>query len=385
MKFLLIFALAASAWALNPRLSTPVLIANNAQRVDACHVPNCTTNQEIVYDAVSSTACSTGGFAYHIYSAHTDGTSVVDLTATKAAFSGLALNTGSPVLSYDGNWLMFLAQAATSNSACSGNFVNPGSGGDQDIYIAPFPGLGSSTKMTTIIPNIGTGMLHPHWTTDQSLVYAMNIQGLGHTNAAVYGRVSYWPFTTPGSVPTFGTRTNWTDGINMYNWYEPGYALTPCVAAFSSGITWPTTYIFTLNLCAGSGWTQIQGTPSYNEFWCPDSTGSIALSTSTQFSPGNPPSGAPFAAAPKAGEIVISSATSNGGWLPLTGYNQVGASDYIPGSNTTVSSPVWYNGQTTAFWTRISGGTYSIWSANFKAVSEYRTGQTQTSGQVTEQ
>ena len=391
MRFALLLVLAASAFALDPRLSTPVPVVNNAQRVDACHVPNCTLNAEIVYDAQSTVPCSSGGFAYHVWKAHTDGTHAVDLTATAAGLSAYTLNTGSPVLSYDGAWIMLLAQTANSNNSCSGGSANPGAGFDSDIVICDFPAVAACTKMTSIIPNIGTGFLHPHWTTDQSLVYVMNSQGVGNTNAGFYGRISWWSFTTPASVPTFGARNNQCSApmactsAAVYNWYEPTYAIDNCNVGFTSGATWPTTFIYLYNLCANYGaigFQQIQTAPSYNEFWAPDSTGSLALTITTEFSPGNPPGGGAFAPAPTAGEIAISAASSSGGWAPLTGYNIVGASDYLPGG-VTMSSPVWYNGQAQIFWTRIHQGVYSIWTATFTPASGIVSGQTKASGVVT--
>lgn len=378
MKKVITLLLLSSAlsFGYSARLQSVTQIATFSQRLDACR-NGCTTGQELVFDSETGAACSHGGNAYQLWSMSYDGSNKVNLTATHPNLAALTnLNEGNVKFSPNGQWVVFQAQGSTSTIACDNNAANPGAGFDQNVYVCDFPAFAACTQMTHLTIGIGVGTLHP--TLNSSFLFWMNIQGVGMTDAGLFGTFRYAAFAIVMGIPTIGTPSNLSP--NAPNWFEPaGYnPLSQCTAYYTSGATRSTTQVFPVNMCTSTVNGPVSVLGSSSEFWNVDSTASLSLTMGTQFTP------APIPPSPGTPSTDLYSAASGTGVapLPLTFYNTPSSPEYIPTTGSgqlVVSHPVWGNGQQYVLWTlqNSAGGTRmpsTIWRANYVPASSYMAG-----------
>jgi len=354
-----------------PQLSNLTQLCTNCERVDACH-RGCRLNAELLYDAPTGAPCPAGGNAYQIWTMHYDGSNKVNLSATAPgllAFTG-KLNQGNAKWSPDGKWIVLQVQSGNSIAPCNISGTNPGSGFEQNVVVCTAT-ASRCWQLTFNIPGTGSGVLHPQWTSDLGYLYWMNILGTGNTDANFYGTLRSAPFSTLSNTPTLGPATDFTDGINATNWYEPaGYMPNnPCQIFVTSGVHWNTTQIFSFNVCQHTGWTPVtpltgagETTGPYSEFHNCDSTSSLALVSSSRYTPKSiPPAGT--ITFPE-DDLTLMPCSSSAWTFPLTFYNSPKALQYIPGP-VYVPHPVWAAGLSLVLFTVESPGASSIWSASF--------------------
>jgi hypothetical protein len=270
-----------------------------------------------------------------------DGSNKIDLTATKRALRGITdLNEGNPKFSPDGKWIIFQAQARTSQVACNNDAVNPGAGFEEDAYIAPWPQLDKVYKMTDIRVGLGKGTLHPallaNW------MYWMNITGAGGGVGNITGTFDYAPFSIVAGVPTIGAVTECTAGKcglpeGSKPWYEPaGYNPTfPDRVFFTTGFTYPTVQIWAFDLSRSAALGPVSNTngETYTEFWSCDDSGNFAVTMTTEFTPHVPTTSLGMS------DLTLATCGSGLQRKPLTTYNTPGSPMYLEGTGI-VSHPI---------------------------------------------
>lgn len=385
MRTLLLILILTCVCSAQPSLTNVKVWLPNAQRIDLCHIPNCTTNSEAVYDTRTGTSvCATGGSPTQIWSNNYLGTNPINLSLTTVGLSAITQSVGNPKFSWDGNWIILQVLKSGSNFACNATSANPGAGFDNDGYICDWPALASCTDVIAVTANIGAGTLHPLFNEDTSKVCWMHVSGAGGFTAPnEWGDLRCATFTHPGSVPTLSsivTRSPTTGACGAHCGFEPAGAhpFNPDLIYFTIfQPAWNDFQIFSYSISTGATIAMTQRN-QYSEFWAPDSTGSYALTATTQWTPTPNPGQGSGTSVPPA-DVAIEILNSGTGSIPVTLFNTPGTTFYT-GVSSAIGKPTWGNGRKYIYFTLERGGLNTIYFGTFVESSTTASGYLKLSG-----
>lgn len=385
MRTLLLLLLLTCAAGAQNVLSNVKPWLGGAQRIDPCHIPNCTTNSEVVYDSrTGTTVCATGGSPTQIWSNNYLGTNPINLSLTTVGLSAITQSVGNPKLSWDGNWIILQVLKATSNYACNDVTANPGAGFDNDGYICDWPAVASCTDVIAVTANIGAGTLHPLFTSDTGKVCYFHISGAGGFNAAnEWGDLRCAAFTHPGGTPTLSstvTRSPTTAACTVHCGYEPAGAhpFNPDLIYFTIFTpNWNAFQVLSYSISTGAtvAMTQLN---MYSEFWQSDSTGSYAVTGTTQWTLNPNPVNYSGVGVPPS-DVAIEILNSGTGSIPVTSFNTP-SSPFYTGVSSTIGKPAWGNGRKYIYFTLQRGGINTIYMGTFVESSTLSSGYLQLLG-----
>ena len=365
MRLLFTILVALNCWALDPRLSNPILLngGSHASWCGSSSQTGCPTHGYILYDIWN-------GSRFEVHSMDSDGSHDTCLSCTSWAVANLSpLNQGNCTYGPDSQWIMCTQQASTSKLAPSNQLANPGFCVDCDVIIVDAGFSSTLVAVTNITTGLSQGNLRPLWTRDGTKIWYDHYNGLGNL------RLRYATYT-PGNPPTIGSNTNLTPTGDQTDSPEPADTIPgenpTCnliyTALPANIIRYPV--INTFNICTSTNSLIYGNGNNYVEFWQIRPSGDFALRQTSEYAYLN--AGTDLAIAAKEGNWVSKA---------LTYYNTIQTVDWHqvpvnPSSNAVIGTqPVWSpNGRQVLFAVKISSIVWQLYKFDFKSSSYFSSG-----------
>ncbi len=284
-----------------------------------CQTATCATNNagsEVLYSKLNGTCFS-------FWSQSINGANQTNLSAI---YSGLppatTFNNGSPRWSPDGKWILLEAQDAHTIRGCTSVGARPGVGlgyglfacnvstttcyeldiqGDNTgHFCAAGVACPVQASLSTYVDD-NHGVLHWHFTPDETKIYGMYVMGTGHSPEVerINGTLRWATITLGAGAPALSNVTETDvgplgDGTGTYNWYEGAGAMPLSVESssctiFATGVNnadgqLDHTGVLKYNICTQAyAWLTPQN--CYQEWWEVRPQGDIGAGTTCQYLP----------------------------------------------------------------------------------------------------